>query len=177
MFQLCRTFAHPKSRPVHHMFHRTLLDVLDSLPSFCSTPPPTQTSLPMTGIRMSSQVLRAEACCLAAWSNRALIATIARPHVIRSATHGIAESAVRSVSEGTSTILLQSGLDEQWWADFYGMLLLLTQYPRFLSRWEKSPYERRFEQPFSGPIAPSGAKVGYHPTSTKNQVRLQQFGK
>ena len=38
------------------------------------------------------------------------------PH--RSETNGIAERAVRRVKEGTSAVLLQSGLDENWWADF-----------------------------------------------------------
>ena len=37
------------------------------------------------------------------------------PH--RSETSGIAERAVRRVKEGTSAVLLQSGLDEHWWAD------------------------------------------------------------
>ena len=37
------------------------------------------------------------------------------PH--RSETNGIAERAVRRVNEGTSAVLLQSGLDENWWAD------------------------------------------------------------
>ena len=35
------------------------------------------------------------------------------PH--RSETNGIAERAVRRVKEGTSAVLLQSGLDEKWW--------------------------------------------------------------
>ena len=34
-----------------------------------------------------------------------------------SETNGIAERAVRSVKEGTSAVLLQSGLNESWWAD------------------------------------------------------------
>ena len=37
------------------------------------------------------------------------------PH--RSETNGIAERAVRRVKEGTSTVLMQSGLNESWWAD------------------------------------------------------------
>ena len=37
------------------------------------------------------------------------------PH--RSETNGIAERAVRRVKVGTSAVLLQSGLDENWWAD------------------------------------------------------------
>ena len=35
----------------------------------------------------------------------------------RSETDGIAERAVRRVKEGTSAVLLQSGLNESWWAD------------------------------------------------------------
>ena len=37
------------------------------------------------------------------------------PH--RSETNGIAERAVRRVKEGTSAVLLQSGLNESWWTD------------------------------------------------------------
>ena len=37
------------------------------------------------------------------------------PH--RSETNGIAERVVRRVKEGTSAVLLQSGLDENLWAD------------------------------------------------------------
>ena len=37
------------------------------------------------------------------------------PH--RSETNGIAERAVRRVKEGTSAVLLQSGLNVSWWAD------------------------------------------------------------
>ena len=32
-------------------------------------------------------------------------------------TNGIAERTVRRIKEGTSAVLLQSGLDEKWWAD------------------------------------------------------------
>ena len=42
---------------------------------------------------------------------------IARLHHTRSETNGIAERAVRRVKEGTSAVLLQSGLNESWWAD------------------------------------------------------------
>ena len=38
-------------------------------------------------------------------------------HHHRSETNGIAERAVRRVKEGTSAVLLQSGLDERWWSD------------------------------------------------------------
>ena len=38
-------------------------------------------------------------------------------HVVSSETNGIAERAVRKVKESTSAALLQSGLNEKWWAD------------------------------------------------------------
>ena len=42
---------------------------------------------------------------------------IARLHHTDQKQIGIAERAVRRVKEGTSAVLLQSGLDEKWWAD------------------------------------------------------------
>ena len=45
-----------------------------------------------------------------------------------------------------------------------------------VSDW-KTPYERRFGQPFKGPIIPFGSLVEYHPTSSKEQLRIHQFGK
>ena len=41
----------------------------------------------------------------------------------------------------------------------------------------KTPYDRRFGQPFKGPIIPFGALVEYHPITAKNQSRIHQFGK
>ena len=41
----------------------------------------------------------------------------------------------------------------------------------------KTPYERRFAEPFKGPIIPFGAMVECHPISAKDQSRLYQFGK
>ena len=40
----------------------------------------------------------------------------------------------------------------------------------------KTPYERRFGQPFKGPIIPFGSLVEYHPTTAKDQSRIHQFG-
>ena len=41
----------------------------------------------------------------------------------------------------------------------------------------KTPNERRFGQPFKGPIIPFGSLVEYHPITAKDQSRIHQFGK
>ena len=82
------------------------------------------------------------------------------PH--RSETNGIAERAVRRVKEGTSAVLLQSGLNESWWADSMECYTYLRNVTDLLSD-GKTPYERRFGQPFTGPIIPFGSLVEYHP--------------
>ena len=41
----------------------------------------------------------------------------------------------------------------------------------------KTPYERRFGQPFKGPIIPFGSLVEYHHITAMDQSRIQQFGK
>ena len=71
------------------------------------------------------------------------------PH--RSETNGIAERAVRRVKEGTSAVMLQSGLNESWWADSMECHTYLRNVTDFLSD-GKTPYERRFGQPLKGPI-------------------------
>ena len=89
------------------------------------------------------------------------------PH--RSETNGIAERAVRRVKEGTSAILLQSGLNESWWADSMNVTLFCENVTDLLSD-GKTPYERRFGKPFGGPVIPFGSLVEYHPITAKDQV-------
>ena len=96
------------------------------------------------------------------------------PH--RSETNGIAERAVRRVKEGTSAVLLQSGLNESWWADSmecYTYLRNVTD----LSSDGKTHCERRFGQPFKGPIIPFGSLVEYHPKTAKEQSKNQSIWK
>ena len=88
--------------------------------------------------------------------------------------NGIAERAVRRVKEGTSAVLLQSGLNENWWADSIECYTYLRNVTDLL---RKTPYERRFGQPFKGPIIPSGSLVEYHPISAKDLSRIHEFGK
>ena len=96
------------------------------------------------------------------------------PH--RSETNGIAERAVRRVKEATSVVLLQSGLNESWWADSMECYAYLRNIHDLLSD-GKTPHERRFGQPFTGPIIPFCSLVEYYPISAKDQSRIHQFGK
>ena len=96
------------------------------------------------------------------------------PH--RSETNGIAERAVRRVKEGTSAVLLQSGLNESWWAVSMECYTYLRNVTDLLSD-GKTPHERRFGQPFKGLIIPFGSLVEYHPITAKDQSRIHQFGK
>ena len=75
------------------------------------------------------------------------------PH--RSETNVIAERAVRRVKEGTSAVLLQSSLDNEWWADSMECYCYLRNIQDLLSD-GKTPYERRFGMPFNGPVIPFG---------------------
>ena len=94
---------------------------------------------------------------------------------LRSETNGIAERAVRRAKEGTSAVLLQSGLDNEWCADSMKCYCYLRNIQDHLSDW-KTPYERRFGMPFDGPVIPFGAMVEYHAISSKDLSRLHQFG-
>ena len=96
------------------------------------------------------------------------------PH--RSETNKIAESATRRIKEGASQILLQSDLDEQWWADSMECQSYLRNVQNLLSD-GKTPCEKRFGEPSKGPIIPYGSLVEHHPISTKDQSRFRQFGK
>ena len=73
------------------------------------------------------------------------------PH--RSETDRIAERAVRRVKEGTSAVLLQSGLNESWRADSMECYTYLRNIQDLLSD-GKTPYEGRVGEPFEGPIIP-----------------------
>ena len=83
---------------------------------------------------------------------------------------------MRREQEGTSAVLLQLGLDENWWADSMECYTYLRNIQDLLSD-GKTPYERRFGQPFKGPIIPFGSLVEYHPITAKDQSRIHQFGK
>ena len=81
---------------------------------------------------------------------------------------------MRRVKEGTSAVLLQSGLNESWWADSMECYTYLRNMEDLLSD-GKTPYERQFGKPFNGLVIPFGAMVEKHPISTKDhQARLSR---
>ena len=97
-------------------------------------------------------------------------------HLIDPRQNGTAEWAVRQVNEGTSALLLQSGLVVRWWSDFLDCYCHLRLVQDLVGD-GKTPCERRFGEPFKGPIIPFGALIEYHPISPKDQSRVHHFGK
>ena len=61
-----------------------------------------------------------------------------------------AERAVRRVKEGTSAVLLQSGLGNEWRADSVECYCYLRNFQDFLED-GRTLYERRFGEPLKGP--------------------------
>ena len=59
---------------------------------------------------------------------------------------------------------------------FHGVLFLSAKRSDLLSD-GKTPNERRFGEPFGGPIIPFGLLVEYYPISAKDQSRINDFGK
>ena len=94
------------------------------------------------------------------------------PH--RSETNEIAERAVRRNMEGTSAVLLQSSLGNEWWADSMDCYCYLRNIQDLLSN-GTTPCERRFGVPLIGLVIPFGAMVEYHTISAKDISRLHQF--
>ena len=90
-----------------------------------------------------------------------------------SETNGIAERAVRRVKEGTSAVLLQSGLDESWWADSMECHTYLRNVTDLLSD-GKTPYEIRFGQPFKGPAVPFGSFGWVSPYNWEGSINLKE---
>ena len=96
------------------------------------------------------------------------------PH--RSETNGIAERAVRRVKEGSSAVLLQSGLNESWWQILWNVTPI-CETSQFSNLMGRRLMKDVFGQPFKGPIIPFGSLVEYHPVTAKDQSRIHQFGK
>ena len=82
---------------------------------------------------------------------------------------GLLKEQCAEWKEGTSAVLLQSGLDNEWWAGSMECHCYLRNIKIFC-------LERRFGKPCNGPVIPFRAMVEYHPISAKDLSRLHQFG-
>ena len=71
---------------------------------------------------------------------------------------GLLREQYAELKEGTSAVLLQSGLDENRWADSMEFQCYLRNSQDRLSD-GKTPFERRFGEPFEGSIVPFGSLV------------------
>ena len=63
----------------------------------------------------------------------------------------------------------------KWWADSVECCCYLRNVEDLLAD-GKTPCERRFGEPFDGPVIPFGAMVEYRPISSRDQPRLHQIG-
>ena len=73
--------------------------------------------------------------------------------------------------EGTSTLLVHSGLDEQRWREAKARCC----YSRNIQELPvdgKTHFERKYDTPIRGPIVPFGAEILYRPISTEDKNRL-----
>ena len=92
-----------------------------------------------------------------------------------SETNGIAERALRRMKEGTSALLLPSGLDEKWWADSMECYCYLGNVQDLLSD-GKTPYERHFGKTIQWDNNSFRSMPEYHPISSNDQSRFHQIG-
>ena len=98
----------------------------------------------------------------------------ARPH--RSQTHGIAERAVRRVKEGTSAVLLQSGLKKVGGQILWNVTPICgtSQIYYLMGRPSLNDVSGNHLKDLFFPFR---SLVEYHPTTAKDQSRIHQFGK
>ena len=95
----------------------------------------------------------------------------------RSETSEIAERAVRRVKEGTSAVLLQSGLNEKWWSDSMKWYYYLQNVQDFLAD-GKSQNERRFGNHSKDQLYLFDALIGYLPKlRDRDKARIHQLAK
>ena len=94
----------------------------------------------------------------------------------RKATNGIAERAIRRVREGTGASLVQAGMDPIWWGEACQCYCFLRVTRDILHPDGKTSFERRYDRPFTGPLAPFGAKVYVLPTNKDDCKLLHPMG-
>ena len=101
---------------------------------------------------------------------------IVRQHLTVQKQMGLLRERHAGLKKGPSAELLQSGMDEKWWADSMECCCYLRNIQDLFLSDGRTPYERRFGMPFISLVTPFGAVVEYHPLSAKDLSRLRQFG-
>ena len=146
------------------------LETITDMQSWCRTSPPSGSRRTRAKPKLHKKPREG---CKSSWNPRGILKSFTltipwnsvkllkiSPGIIARLHHTdrrlVAERAVRRVKEGTSAVLLQSGLNESWWADSMECYTYLRNVTDLLSD-GKTPYERRFGQPFKGPIIPFGS--------------------
>ena len=95
------------------------------------------------------------------------------PH--RPQTNGIAENAVKKVSEGTSCCMVQSRFSDEWW--HYAMRCYCFLRNVVDKLWHgKTAWEARFGQEFKHIRMPFGCEIIYLPRSEAEKSKLHAFG-
>ena len=137
------------------------LEIIIDMPSWCWTWPPNGSK----HMRAEQKLLRKhKGSCKSSWSQKRKPKVFytdisvdfgkacedlswnhctSTPH--RSETNGIAERAVRRLKEGTSAVLLQSGLDEKWRADSMECYTYLRNVTDLLSDGENALWKTFWE--------------------------------
>ena len=97
------------------------------------------------------------------------------PH--RSETNGIAERAVRRVTRRNLCSIVAIGSKWKVGGQILWNVTPVCETSQIYFLMGRRTNERRFGQPFKGPIIPFGSLVEYHPFTAKDQSRIHQFGK
>ena len=84
--------------------------------------------------------------------------------------------AVRRVKEGTSAVLLQSGLNESWWQILWNVTPI-CETSQIYCLMGRRPTKDVLGNHLKRPIIPFGSLVEYYPFTAKDQSRIHQFGK
>ena len=101
---------------------------------------------------------------------------IVRQHRTDPRQNGIAEKAVRRIEEGTSTILLESCMDEKGRADSTEFCVVCETF-KTSYRTGKHLMNGDLENQSVGPVIPLGSMIEYHPISAEGESRFHQFGR
>ena len=86
------------------------------------------------------------------------------------------DPAVRRVKEGTSSVLVQSGLQESLWTEAMECKSVIFEMGRTYQHMATRLCERQFSSPFEGSVIPFEAEVSFHQISSKDQGHVHLFG-